>query len=138
MDISDWDVTPSDFSTIDHRVFRVKPKERMILDFNTFERYRGRVITAVVPCEVIDGEIRHYWKTREQKWDSQITLNIFQLNPQTMQRFSPRNPKSERINVASYAYEERDEAIVGEAEIRRILYEATIPKSRILQVEEPV
>ena len=126
-----WDITPSEYNSIQHRSFRAVPKERLIADYDTFERYRNRVIKAVVPVEVLDADIRYHWDDRKQMWSTQISLRMFELNPQTMERYSFRNPKSAQIQT-------RDQDFPLEEAIRAALLEATLPKTRIVVTEVPL
>lgn len=136
-----WDIKPDgDTARADVRHFIATPKERLVVDFITVEKYRGRTIEAVYPCEVNAVRAAYFWNQEKEEWKPSIGINVYLLNPRTMERYSYRNRMSGSIHVRTPDFRDEDELLPQRAEIERVIIEATKPTTRIIVTitEEPL
>jgi hypothetical protein len=124
----------------DHKSFRAVPKERLVVDYLTWEKYRGRYIEVVYPAEIVDVVSSHWWYEDAQNWRSSTNIRVRLLNSQTMEPYSPRNPLSEIRHIRDRAFQETEELPTSRSKIERVVLDATTPKTKIVIniTEEPL
>ena len=136
-----WDIKQDgDLARADVRHFIASPKERLVVDYVTVERYRRRLIEAVYPCEISMVRATYFWNQEKEEWKPSIGIHLFILNPRTMERYSLRNPMSGGIHVREPDFRGEDEVLPSRLDIERVIVEATQPKTRIIVTitEEPL
>lgn len=124
-----------------HKSFHATPKERLIVDYVTWEKYRDRLIDAVYPAQVLDATVTHHWHEDTQEWKpTRVNIRVQLLNPKTMQPYSYRNPMSEIRHVRDVMFNEWDEIPTSRKQIERVILDATRPQTKITIIitEEPL
>lgn len=128
-DAEAWTITPK-HQAQSIRWWNAQPTERMVVDFTTYERYHGKIIKSVYPAEVQHATISHVWMEREDHWKTEIRFDVVLLNPRTMERYSPRNPKNQ-------LFQARQDTIDGQEAIEKLLADLTRPNTRlVITIEE--
>lgn len=139
-DASGWDIREESRNSPTHRHFKAEPKERLVVDYVTWERYHNRLIDVVAPAEVLLVSVAHYWHEDKQAWTSHPNIRVRLLNPRTMKPYSPRNPMSGTRDVRESIFNEVAELPTSRQKIERVIVEATVPKTKIIVTitEEPL
>lgn len=135
-----WDIQEESRNSPTHRHFKAQPKERLVVDYVTWEKYRGRLIDVVAPAEVLLVSVAHYWNEDKQAWTSHPNIRVRLLNPRTMKSYSLRNPMSGTRDIRESIFNEPAELPTSREKIERVIVEATVPKTKIIVTitEEPL
>lgn len=140
-DASGWNIElTSELARADMRSFIATPKERLVVDYVTVERYREQLIDAVYPAEIAVVRAQHFWIEEKQEWSKSISIGLYLLNPRTMKRYSDRNPLSAMRYVRDGDVGYRDELPTSREKIKRVILSETTPTTRIIVTitEEPL
>ncbi len=136
-----WEIKPDgDRARADMRSFTAVPKESLVVDFVTVEKYRGRTIEAVYPCEVAMVRASYFWVPEKEMWRHSIGINVYLLNPRTLEKYSYRNRMSGAIHVREPDFRSEDELLPQRHDIEDVIVKATKPTTRIIVTitEEPL
>jgi len=124
-----------------HKSFDATPKERLVVDYVTWEKYRDRLIDAVYPAQVVDANVTYYWHEDTQEWKpTRVNIRVQLLNPRTMQPYSHRNPLGAVRHIRDLMFSESDEIPTSREKIERVILDATRPQTKITITitEEPL
>lgn len=135
-----WDIEEESRTSPTHRHFNATPKELLVVDYVTWEKFRGRLIDVVAPAQIIDVNVSHYWHEEKQAWTSHPNIRYQLLNPKTLEPYSFRNPMSGIRHVRNAYFTEIEEMPTSRAQIERVIVDATVPKTKIVVTitEEPL
>ena len=135
-----WDIEEEHRTSPTHRHFKATPKETLIVDYVTWEKFRERLIDVVAVAQIVDVNVSHYWHEDKQKWTSHPNIRYQLLNPKTMEPYSFRNPMSGIRNIRNSYFTDIEEMPTSRAQIERVIVEATVPKTKIVVTitEEPL
>lgn len=136
------DTPPNIAATATHKSFQAEPKERLVVDYATWEKYRNRLIEVVYPAEVVGANITWWWEPDNEKWTpSRVNVRVRLLNPRTMEPYAFTNPMSAIRYVHAEMFSgDSDEIPNSRENLERVLLEATKPKTKITVTitEEPI
>lgn len=139
-DASGWDIREEHRTSPTHRHFEATPTEPLIVDYVTWEKFRGRLIDVVAHAQIVDVNVSHYWHEDKQAWTSHPSIRYQLLNPKTMEPYSFRNPMSGVRNIRDPHFTDIEEMPTSRAQIERVIVKATVPKTKIIVTitEEPL
>ncbi|WNN95186.1 hypothetical protein SEA_MAGRITTE_235 [Microbacterium phage Magritte] len=135
-----WDIQEEKRTSPTNRHFKATPKEPLIVDYVTWERFRGRLIEIVVPAQIVDVNVSHFWHEEKQAWSDHPNIRYQLLNPRTEKPYSVRNPMHGIRNVRFRDFEDFEEMPTSRNQIERVIVEATRPQTKIIVTitEEPL